>query len=78
MSKIDRVLIVTVAVIILVVGYSIYVVTDASNTLSEMRSQMAIECSDAGGVNVWEYPSRLVCYNQETGTRIIVPTEIVK
>lgn len=71
MSKIDRVLIVTVAVIILVVGYSIYVFT-------EMRSQMAIECSDAGGVNVWEYPSRLVCYNQETGTRIIVPTEIVK
>lgn len=39
--------------------------------------QSRIECSERGGVNVSDR-SGFYCYNQETGARIIVPSEIVK
>lgn len=41
-------------------------------------NQIKHECSDIGGVNIYGERGGIQCFNVETGTRIIVPSEIVK
>ena len=78
MSILDKFLMVFCVTFILGMGYAVFQIANLSSKMDALSSQMALECSDAGGVNVLEYRSSLVCYNQETGARIIVPSEIIK